>query len=154
MTIGLDEPGDGIVPSDTPGLAVISKKYRIEFDESDTTVATAFATRFTYTGSGKFFGFVLINDHKEVETKLTIDGTEVVFSLKAEDIGAAQISSPDIPDLVQETGGIMTADNDKTVALKLYAPIVFDTSVKIEVKRTKTSDHTVLRSMVALTKET
>jgi len=143
-----------VSPSDTPGVSVLSKKYRIEFDETDVTAGTAFATVFNYTGSGKFFGFILVNDHKEIETKLTIDGTEVIFSLKAEDVGAVQISNPDVPDLVQETGGIMTADNDKTVALKLSFPIVFDTSVKIEVKRTEDTDHKVLRSMVSLTKET
>lgn len=144
----------GFDPADRPGVSVISKKYRIEFSEADVTAAVAFATVFSYTGSGKFFGFILKNDHKEIETKLTVDGTEVIFSLKAEDVGAVQIGGADIPVLVQETGGIMTADNDKTLALKLSNPIVFDTSVKIEVKRTKTSDHTVLRSMVALTKET
>ena len=98
--------------------------------------------------------FGIKNDHKEIETKLTIDGSEVIFSLKAEDIGEIQISNPDVPDLVQEMGGIMTSDNDKVVALKISDPIVFLTSVKIEVKRTKTTDHKVLRSMVTLTKET
>lgn len=154
--VGLDEPGDGsgLLPSDTPGCPTISSKYRIEFSESDITIPTALVTLFSYTGSGKLFGFVFMNDHKEVQTKLTIDSTEVVFDLKSEDIGNVQLQSPDLTSLVPETGGIMVADNDKTVALKLICPIVFTTSVKIEAKRTGSNDHTMLRSIVSLTKET
>lgn len=140
--------------SDVSGCPTVSNKLRIEFSETDVTIGATLVTLFSYTGSGKLFGFIFKNDHKEVQTKLTIDSTEVIFDLKSEDIGDVQLSNPDIPDLVQEMGGIMTADNDKSLAFKLSCPIEFATSVKIEAKRTGSTDHTMLRSMVALTKET
>jgi hypothetical protein len=149
--------GDNAGASGTPGCPVFSFKLRHIFDDAGTALTTTYATVYTYTGSGKLIGFVLENDATgsiDVVTKLTIDGSDVVFELENKDVSDIQYpEGPGFSGMRSSAGGPMYNFSDKKLFYMPECPIAYETSVKIEAKTTSgTAD--MVRHFINLTKET
>ena len=143
--IGIDE--NDADPAATPGIAVLSNKYRAEFDGTDVTLTALFQTVFTYSGSGKFVGFTLTFDGSTPRVRLTIDSTEVIFNELLCDIRDAglNLNSNKI------TGTGLVVDSDQLLFRPL-SPIPYESEVLVEVQ--DSTGKKLLSTIVGLTKET
>ena len=139
---------------DGGGCPVFSKKYRSLFDGATLVLSVAYQTRYIYSGSGKFVGFVIHFSGSDVVVKLSID-SEVIFELNGEDVNDMQIGNPASigPNAQPTAGGPSWETTGKRIAFSPACPIAYATEVKIEVKRIG-NNIDINRSMVALTKET
>ena len=118
-----------------PGCPVISNKLRIERDGTDISFSGSYVTLYSYNGSGKFIGFLFDFNTNDVDIKLTIDGTEVIFELELEEI----------EDIARFGGGKTGTDRDVCRYFRVGqddrlefcppCPIKFETSVLIEGKK-------------------
>ena len=132
---------------ESPGIHVSSQKLRVIFEMNDTTVPTAYTTMYSYSGSGLFYAMYLDFNHHSVETKLTIDGTEVILEIVLEDLEKIFGAS------IEDSCGIGITNGDR---LKFCppAPIPYESQVLIESRRTTSPDRNLNRLLVTLTKET
>ena len=144
--------GDGGSSSDAGGCPVISKKLRYDLSMSDITVSTTLVTVYTYSGSGKLFGTVLDFSHGDIEVKLTIDGTDVIFDMDMGDLNTIQI--PGGAGINQGIFGLVWENAGSRLRLEPSCALIFTSEIKFEAKRTGAVDRTLNRSLVALTKET
>jgi len=151
-TATLPETEDDQMAAQSPGCPVISKKYRIDFSDSDVTVGTTAAEIFNYDGTGKLFGFVF-EFTGEVSVELDVDG-EIIFDLSTSDINDMQIpmgisgAIPAIP------GSLEWTSASKKLVFMPPCPILYGTNVTVNATRLATPDKTMTRSIVSLTKET
>ena len=136
--------------SDTPGCPVFSKKYRAIEDSTDITIGTgSYTTLYSYSGSGKFIGFMHEYDDKKIIIRVTIDGTDEIMNFNFEDffdfLGKWK---------TYDSGGlqIFRGEADR-VAFFPSCPIEFSTSVLIEAIATS-GTHKLKEQINFLTKET
>jgi hypothetical protein len=143
--------------SDAPGISVFSAKYRSEFDEpvSPLDLTASYQTIFTYSGSGKFVGFVATFSNTNIGVKLTID-SEVIFEYEASQVNDAQFGNPSTlgPGGQSSSGGPMWDQSGRRFGFMSYLPIEYGTDVKIEALEIGATPATYIRSIVNLTKET
>lgn len=126
-----------------PSGPISTSKFRID-SGGPITAPLLYATAYTYSGSGLFYGFYLDFNNKNVTTKLTIDG-EQIFEL---DISNATVGDDDWCGL-----GVNGSDDVLKFCASPY-PILYDTSVLIEVKRSSGSNKTLQHYLVWISKET
>lgn len=145
---------DGGSSSGTPGAPCFSDKYRSLFDGASLALTTSYQTRYTYSGSGKFVGFILAFSGSDLVVKLSID-SEVIFEVNGEDLSDVQIGTPlgSGPNSQPTAGGPSWDTTSKKMSFVPTFPIAYDTEVKIEIKRIG-NNIDVNRSIVTLTKET
>lgn len=145
------------VESDS-GCPTISKYFNFDFSDSSVSVTSSYTTMYSYTGSGKLHGFVLDYNSDRVRTKLTIDGSCVVFELTNDQIESIQSFNGNGCDDDDGSSGMMggfirkTAGNKLTVEFK--CPIKYDTSVLIEAQRTSSSNKALNTRLVFIEKVT
>lgn len=144
-------------PSDTPGAPSFSDKYRSDFDEPSpaTALTASYQTIFTYSGTGKFVGFVATFSNTNVELKLSID-SNVTFEMTSAQVNDAQFGNPSTlgPGGQASSGGAMWDQTGRRYGFMPYFPIEYGTDVKIEVKKVGAPVVSYIRSIVNLTKET
>ena len=145
---------DGGGSSGTPGAPCFSDKYRTLFDGASLTLTTSYQTRYTYSGSGKFVGFILAFSGSDLVVKLSID-SNVIFEINGGDLGDVQLGNPASsgPNSQPTAGGPSWDTTGKKMSFVPTFPIAYDTEVKIEIKRIG-NNIDVNRSIVTLTKET
>jgi hypothetical protein len=134
--------------SSSVGVPVISPKLRFPFSESNITIPTAYVTIYSYTGSGKLFGAGFRFDSEEIEIKLTID-SNVIF----------EFTIAEIKDFDDINKGLLKGGKDVKFLGAIHehnqpAPMAFTTEVKFEAKRSASTDRTMLRSAITISKET
>ena len=122
-----------------------SPKFRIESDTNSVPLTGSFVDQYSYTGSGRFVGFVMEFDHKDVEVKLLID-SEVIFSIAPSDIETHQGNT-----LVDENLGINWEPNKKILTFYPRFPICFETDAKIQARETA-GNHDRLYYLVSIEK--
>lgn len=129
------------------GSSVYTSKYRSIFDGTGLTLTGAFQTVYTYSGSGKFVGFILDFSSGNIAAgvKLTID-TDVIFDLSSADILDVQNGSG-------TSGGPVFDNLDKKFSFEPPRPILYKTIITIEVKRDNGTPN-LTRLIVNHTKET
>jgi len=120
-------PGGGNSKNFTP---CYSSKKTFDSDASTVALTGSFVDQYSYTGTGKFIGFVMAFDHKDVEVKLLVDG-DTVFQFTAADIETHQGNT-----LVDENLGINWEPNKKIITYYPRFPICFETDVKIQARET------------------
>lgn len=140
----------------TPGCPVFSSKYRVVSDKTGATLNTStYSTVYSYSGTGKFVGFVADFSASNVIIKFTID-SDVIFDLDADDI--VNIMYPEGPGasgMRSTAGGPIYNAADKKIFFTPDCPIKYGTTVKIEAKASSgTPTVTWDAVMVTLTKET
>jgi len=140
------------------GCPTTSSKFRIVHSESSTPVTANYSTMYSYTGSGVLFGFILDYNSDFVRTKLTIDGTEVIFELTNDAIedmqsfaGAGCDDNDGSADLL---GGFIKKTAGNKLNINFHCPIKYDSEVKVEAQRSGSYDKSLERYLVFLTKET
>jgi len=147
---GLGGQGD---PADTPGCPTFSSKLRHDFAAPGTTISTAFANMYTYSGVGKLIGFVLDFDNNNIQLKLTID-SEIIFDLSVNDIQDTQVSlGAGVDDMSNSGGGPIWNQSDKKILYQPLCPIVYNADIVIDAKKTTGPDKTLTRYLINLTKE-
>lgn len=145
-------PGDD--PADTPGCPTYSNKLRVEFDDVDITMVSTYTTIFNYQGSGKFSGFLLNFNSSSVFIKLTVDGNVVLEDKLSdlEEIFGGDSSSDDSSASSSLCG--LTLGGSNRIKFCPKCPIAFNSEVKIEGKRSGSTDKTLQNQLVMLTQET
>jgi len=140
-----------------PGASSFTKKYRSDFDEpSPALVLTAsFQEIFSYTGTGKFIGFVATFSNTNPQIKLTID-SEINFNMKASEINDAQFANPTVagPTSQMSSGGPIWDATGRRIGFMSTFSIEFKVDVKIEALKVGAPPVNYIRSIVNLTKET
>jgi len=112
------------------GVPCYSSKFMFISDDSTVALTGSFVDQYSYTGTGRFIGFVMEFDHKDVEVKLLID-SDTIFSISSSDIETHQGNT-----LVDENLGINWEPNKKILTFYPRFPICFDTDVKIQARET------------------
>jgi hypothetical protein len=141
---------------DAPGCPVISDKLKIEYSGSNITMSSGYNDIYSYTGSGKLYGFALDFNSDSVRVKLTVDGNQV-FALTLDEVeGMQAFSSSGCDDNSGTAEGICNMIK-KASGNRLYfcppCPIEYNTSVLIEGQRSGSSNKYLDKKMVFLTKE-
>lgn len=146
---------DAEIPSEgTPGVAVKTKKFRILFDDTGITVPTAYATLYSYTGSGKFFGGTFDFNSSNVIVKLEID-SELIFELDLNDVDDMQSFMADEDSLgFQNTCFVSLTSGNRFNIDFCKCPIKYETDIVVSAKKASGSDKTQTRQLVYLSKET
>jgi len=134
------------------GCPVISPKLRYDFDDSGVTISTTFVNLFSFSGSGKLFGFVLDFNQSDIQVKLTIDSTDVIFDLTGSQLKDIQV--PAAGGQAFGVFGIVWEVAGNRLRFEPTCSIPFESKVEMEGKRTGGADRSMDRSLVALTKET
>jgi hypothetical protein len=122
----------------------------------DTAITTTYTTIFNYSGSGYVAGF-LVN----VETfttwtfKFTLD-SEVIFEMTAEEITTDKLYDlDDVGDFGQAYIGLSKGSHDRLVFHGPGgSPIYYESSVKVEIKRTSGATKKFQSGLMVLSKET
>lgn len=139
-----------------PGCPVLSPTLKLLYSGTDITAGSGYTTAYSYSGTGKFFGFVFDYNSDQVRTKLTIDGN-VIFELSMDEIEALQSFDGDGCDDSQDTGNGVCGFIKKSAGNRLnFCPpcaIKYTSEVKIEIKRTGSSSKKLKDQIVILTKE-
>jgi len=138
--------GDGGSAADAPGCPITSKKFRVEFDDTDVAITSTFATVFTYSGSGKLFSASIKFNGEDINLRLKIDG-EIIFNLNAKDVKDHQSNNrSQAVNIFNQNTGLWSID--------FFCPIVFAATVLFEAQTSSGGDKTMERTLIALTKET
>ena len=126
----------------TAAVMCYSSKLAYITDGTTTALTGSFLSQYLYSGTGKFVGFAMTFDHKDVACKLLVDG-DTVFSVTADDVknNSGKYS----------TMGLDWEPNKKTISFYPNFPICFDTSVDIQAKQTAGS-HSRLYYLIAIEK--
>lgn len=144
-------------PSDLVGCDSISPKLRVDYSGTNQSITSSYTTVYSYSGSGKLFGFVLDFNSDSVRVKFTIDGTEQIFELTLNQIEDLQAYSSGGCDDSSNTDDGLLGFFKKASGNKLYFQplhcIVYYSEVKIEAQRTGSSNKTLDDYLVILTKE-
>lgn len=136
-------------PSANHGIPVFSSKLRYEKDTTGLTLTTSYQTAFTYSGSGKLVGMILDFDKTNIQVKVTLDSTEVIFECTSNEIDDVQSSG------ARKGAGIVGLAWDTSGSKYVFEPpypIVYDSAVLIEAKQVSGNGN-LSRSIVILTKE-
>lgn len=112
------------------GVPCYSSKKTYDTDDSSVALTGSFVDQYSYTGTGKFIGFVMEFDHKDVEVKLLID-SDTVFEIAPDDISTHQGNTT-----ADENLGIIWEPNKKILTYYPRFPICFSTDVKIQARET------------------
>jgi len=137
-----------------PGCPVISPKLRIEFDETNITVPSAYTTMYNYNGAGKLYGFTLDFNSDSVRVRLVIDGTETIFALTLDEVESIQsFSSGGCNDGGVQNINFVTKTSGNRFNFTPPCPVEYTSSVLIEAQRSGSSNKTQSRQIVYLTKE-
>jgi len=135
-------PGGGNSDNFTP---CYSSKKTFDVDNSTTALTGSLTDQYSYTGTGKFIGFIMTFDHKDVEVQLLIDSDEV-FKLQAGDLESLQGNQTSADNL-----GVSWEPNKKTITYYPNFPICFETDVKIKARETA-GDHDRLYYLISIEK--
>jgi hypothetical protein len=106
-----------------------SKKLRYISNSTTVPLTGSFVSQYSYTGEGRFVGFNMEFDHKDVEVKLLIDSEEI-FSLSASDLQDHGNNTLD------DNIGILWEPNKKIITFHPRYPICFTEDVEIQAKET------------------
>lgn len=142
-------------PTDAPGIPVLTKKFRIEFDEANITVGSSYTTLYSHNGTGKFFGGILDFNSDSVRVKLIVDG-ETIFELTLDEIEAIQSFSSggcnDSSSMSNMTFLSKTSGNRLNLDFDLR-PLYYETSIEIQAQRTSWSNKRQDRQLIYISKE-
>lgn len=127
-----------------PQGPVSTSKYRIDSGGPIGSIGTTYVTVYTYSGTGLFYGFYLDFNDKDVEIKLTIDGEQILEL----ELTASTSGNDDWCGL-----GVNSSDDVIKFCATPY-PILYDTNVTIEVRRTDNANKTLQNYLVWISKET
>lgn len=130
-------------------VPTITNQFRIRYNVGNVTAPAAYATLFSRSGTGLFFGFQASFNNANVDIKLTIDGG-TVFEINLNDI--KQFHFNDTGDTRMQLGGFLTT-NGNTLDFSSKFAIPYTTDLKIEVKRSDGSNHNNTNWIVFLTED-
>lgn len=129
-------------------LPAYSNDYKIEFSETVLALTTNYQARYSYSGSGRFIGFVLDMDaNTTIQYRLVIDG-KVVFTDLPHELVTALWGAPANGQRFFVVGTTVLNNFDFQPDL----PIEFSTSVSLEIRRTTATARNCLRHLVAIVK--
>lgn len=135
------------------GAPVLPSTFKIEFDDSNISVTSSYATLYSYTGSGTFHGGTFDFNSDSVRVRLTIDGN-VVLVLTLDEVESIQsFSSGGCNDGGVQNIQFVSKTSGNRLNLHFPVPIKYDTSVLVEAQRTSGYNKTQSRQLVYLTKE-
>lgn len=134
----------------------LNSKYRVEW--SDTVVnfpaSSNYSTFYLYNGSGYLHGFHIDTNSDKCQVKLTVDG-EVIYSditgKFLSDISFKSTGSNN-PIMLQNRSGLTTEGNND-IDFSPHADLRFNSSIKIELKKSDNTAFTTNRYLVFITKE-
>jgi len=129
-------------------VGCFSSKYRIETSETAQTLTTSFASTYSYSGSGKFHGFIHDFNNDDIEIKLTIDGEEIF------NIPVNTLVSIGYTKIICNTLGFNVTGSNEIFEFCPTSPICFNTSVLIECRKTVGGTRRVDRRVTFITKAT
>lgn len=147
--------GDDVTLSQ--GCPVTSKKFRMDHSETPVTIPAAYTTIFSHSGSGKLFGFIADFNSDSIRVRLTIDSSDVVFELtlsQVEDLKSAGTICDEDDGAADLLGGFINKTRGNKLNVNFPCPIAFSSEVKIEAQRTGSTDKTLERRLVFISKET
>lgn len=110
-----------------------SSKKTFDLDTTTSALTGTLADQYTYTGTGKFIGFIMEFNSKSAEVQLLVDSDEV-FKITGSDLDNIQGQQTAADNL-----GIAWEPNKKTLTYYPNFPICFETDVKIKAKETSGS---------------
>lgn len=141
----------------TPECATMSNDFKIEYSGTNITMPSSYATIYSYSGSGKFYGFALDFNSDSVRVKLEVDGNEV-FALTLDEVEGIQAFSSSGCDDNSGTASGLCDMLKKASGNRLYftpkCPIAYSTTVTISGQRSGSSNKTLDKQMVFLEKTT
>ena len=148
------KPGAGD-PDDTPGCAVFTSKYSVDFTEPGTSLTVAYQNIFLRSGTGKFIGLVVDFSGSNVTVKFSVD-SNVIFELTADKIKDIQMTDPGNSNAANSFGGPVWGMTKDKLGFMPDCSFIYLTEVKLEAKKTDDPGpvHKADRVQVTLTKET
>lgn len=129
--------------------------FKIEYDGSNISCPSSYATLYTYSGSGLFHGAILDFNSDSVQVKLEIDGN-IVFELTLEQIEDMQSFSSSG---CNDNGGssnnvrIVTKTSGNRLNIWFDCPIKYTSSIILSGQRTGNSNKTLDRKLVYIVKD-
>lgn len=130
----------------------INKKFRVDFNTTTQVVTNPnYSTIYSYSGTGKFWGFYLDTSQDETKVRLTID-SQVIFA----DITVKQLRDANM-EMTPDgwfNGDFLKSSAGRAFVFTLPFPITYSSTVLIEATRNTSGTSDIRRTLVYIVKDT